>query len=88
MSYVTHHLMPGEAVVRETHLSRFVYLPALVLLALAGLLLVLQGDHATITVTPLDAAAASPRPSGKTEGAWLASSPAASAPGLGVRLTF
>jgi homeobox protein ESX1 len=55
---------------------------------LAGLLLMLQGDHATITVAPLDAAAASPRPSGKTEGAWLAASPAASAPGLGVRLTF
>jgi len=39
MSYVTRHLMPGETVVRETHLSRIVYLPALVLLVLAGLLL-------------------------------------------------
>jgi uncharacterized membrane protein YdbT with pleckstrin-like domain len=40
MSYVTRHLMPGEAVVRETHLSRIVYLPAIILLALAGLLAV------------------------------------------------
>jgi hypothetical protein len=50
--------------------------------------LILQHDHATITVAPLDAAAGSPRPSGKSEGAWLAASPAASAPGIGLRVTF
>jgi len=38
MSYVTRHLLPGETVVHETHLSRIVYLPALIFLLLAGLL--------------------------------------------------
>jgi membrane protein YdbS with pleckstrin-like domain len=35
MSYVANHLMPGEEVVREARLSRIIYLPAAILLALS-----------------------------------------------------
>jgi uncharacterized membrane protein YdbT with pleckstrin-like domain len=57
MSYVAKHLMPGEAVVRETHLSRIVFIPAFILLALAGLLFVVvtRGGSETQGAMPLPA---------------------------------
>jgi uncharacterized membrane protein YdbT with pleckstrin-like domain len=55
MSYVAKHLMPGEAVVRETHLSRIVFLPALILLLLAAVLFtaVIRGGPETRGAMPL-----------------------------------
>jgi uncharacterized membrane protein YdbT with pleckstrin-like domain len=57
MSYVAKHLMPGEEVVRETHLSRIVFLPALILLVLAGGLfaVVLRGGADTRGAMPVPA---------------------------------
>jgi uncharacterized membrane protein YdbT with pleckstrin-like domain len=55
MSYVAKHLMPGEEVVRETHLSRIVFIPAIILLVLAAVLfaVVIRGGSETRGAMPL-----------------------------------
>lgn len=55
VSYVSHHLMSGESVVREARLSRIVYLPCLVLLAIAVVLFaeVYRGGSETRVALPV-----------------------------------
>jgi uncharacterized membrane protein YdbT with pleckstrin-like domain len=54
MSYARKHLMSGEVIVREAHLSRVIYLPAAVLLALAAVLFaeVYSGGESTRYALP------------------------------------